>query len=68
MNKFMKIVIVASLTSYVAAAVVQTDSSWMSPELGVIQKVYDDCHDKDDFTGCLKGKALTALSRAVEQV
>uniref|UniRef100_A0A182KF03 Uncharacterized protein n=1 Tax=Anopheles christyi TaxID=43041 RepID=A0A182KF03_9DIPT len=35
-------------------------------ELGVLQKVYDDCQDKQDFTGCLKGKALTAISRAID--
>ncbi|XP_058119787.1 uncharacterized protein LOC131281820 [Anopheles ziemanni] len=35
-------------------------------ELSVLQKVYDDCQDKQDFTGCLKGKALTAMSRAID--
>ncbi|XP_035908019.1 uncharacterized protein LOC118510380 [Anopheles stephensi] len=35
-------------------------------ELSVLQKVYDDCQDKQDFTGCLKGKALTAISRAID--
>ena len=39
-----------------------------SKELNVIKKIYDDCESKDDFTDCLKGKALTAISRAVEQV
>lgn len=44
------------------------DNSWLGPEWGVIQKVYDDCHVTDDFTGCLKGRALVALNRAVDQV
>lgn len=43
-------------------------SSWLGPEFGVLQKVYDDCHNKNDFTGCLKGKALVALTKAVDQV
>lgn len=37
-------------------------------EFNVIQKVYDDCQENEDFGGCLKGKALTAISRAVDQV
>jgi hypothetical protein len=40
-----------------------TDSSW-----NIVQKVYDDCSEKNDFVGCLKGKAMTALSRALDQV
>lgn len=39
------------------------DSSW-----NIVQKVYDDCSEKNDFVGCLKGKAMTALSRALDQV
>lgn len=39
------------------------DNSW-----NVVQKVYDDCSEKNDFVGCLKGKALTAISRALDQV
>lgn len=41
---------------------------WFGPEFSVLQKVYDDCIDKNDFTGCLKGKALVALTKAVDQV
>ncbi|XP_068621562.1 uncharacterized protein Osi21 [Battus philenor] len=40
---------------------------WQSPELAILQKVYDDCSAQNHLTICLKGKALTALSRAVEQ-
>lgn len=45
-----------------------TASSWFGPEFGVLQKVYDDCQNKNDFTGCLKGKALVALTKAASQV
>lgn len=41
---------------------------WFGPEFGVLQKVYDDCQNKNDFTGCLKGKALVALTKAASQV
>ncbi|KXJ82139.1 uncharacterized protein LOC109622622 [Aedes albopictus] len=44
----------------------KNENSWFTGELSVLQKVYDDCQDKQDFTGCLKGKALTAISRAVD--
>ncbi|XP_055602772.1 uncharacterized protein LOC129751352 [Uranotaenia lowii] len=44
----------------------QSSTSWFGGELSVLQKVYDDCQDKQDFTGCLKGKALTAISRAID--
>lgn len=44
------------------------DSFQMGNEFSVLQKVYDDCHNNDDFTGCLKGKALNAIVRAVDQV
>lgn len=43
-------------------------SWWPSAEFAVLQKVYDDCSMKRELTSCLKGKALTALTRAVEQV
>ncbi|XP_063697532.1 uncharacterized protein LOC134828482 [Culicoides brevitarsis] len=39
----------------------------ISPEFAVIQKVYDDCQDTEDFVKCLKGKALHGISRAIEQ-
>lgn len=75
MNPLVKIVAIASIASLAAAAAVQSEqpntaragSEW-SAEFGVLQKVYEDCQDKHDFTGCLKGKALTALTRAIEQV
>ncbi|XP_058460334.1 uncharacterized protein LOC131435996 [Malaya genurostris] len=44
----------------------KNENSWFTGELSVLQKVYDDCQDKQDFTGCLKGKALTAISRAID--
>ncbi|GBP27388.1 hypothetical protein EVAR_18865_1 [Eumeta japonica] len=44
------------------------DSSWWpSAELAILQKVYDDCSAQGKLTMCLKSKALTALTRAVEQ-
>ncbi|XP_026325204.1 uncharacterized protein LOC113234147 isoform X1 [Hyposmocoma kahamanoa] len=43
------------------------DSWWPSAEFAVLQKVYDDCSSQKHLTMCLKGKALTALTRAVEQ-
>lgn len=43
-------------------------SWWQSPEFTMLQKVYDDCSAHKHLTTCLKGKALTALTRAVEQV
>lgn len=46
----------------------QQPSGWFGGELSVVQKVYEDCQDKQDFTGCLKGKALTAMSRAIDMV
>lgn len=59
------VVFVAIITSIVSAS---QEESWFGPEFSVLQKVYDDCLDKDDFTGCLKGRALTALNKAINQV
>lgn len=56
----------AVLSASVAKKASDVDS--IGKEFGVLQKVYDDCQDKEDFGGCLKGKALTAISRAVDQV
>lgn len=60
------VVFVAILTSIVSAA--SAEESWFGAEFSVLQKVYDDCLDKDDFTGCLKGRALVALNKAISQV
>lgn len=60
------IVFVAIITSIVSAK--EETDSWFGPEFSVLQKVYDDCLDKDDFTSCLKGRALNALSKAINQV
>lgn len=45
-----------------------SEAELMGNEFSVLQKVYDDCQEKEDFGGCLKGKALTAIARAVDQV
>ncbi|XP_055682239.1 uncharacterized protein LOC129789445 [Lutzomyia longipalpis] len=58
------LVFVALITSIVSAS---SESSWLGPEFGILQRVYDDCQDKNDIVGCLKGKALTAISKAVDQ-
>ncbi|XP_038222183.1 uncharacterized protein LOC119839825 isoform X1 [Zerene cesonia] len=42
-------------------------SWWPTAEFAVLQKVYDDCSAQKHLTTCLKGKALNALTRAVEQ-
>lgn len=60
------VVFVAIITSIVSASA--TEESWFGPEFSVLQKVYDDCLEKDDFTGCLKGRALGALNKAISQV
>lgn len=59
------LVLVSLITSIVTAS---EESSWFGSEFSVLQKLYDDCQDKNDFSGCLKGKALTALSRADDKV
>ncbi|XP_021184069.2 uncharacterized protein Osi21 isoform X1 [Helicoverpa armigera] len=44
------------------------DSSWWwTGEFSVLQKLYDDCSAQKHMSMCLKGKALMALTRAVEQ-
>lgn len=45
-----------------------SDVDQMGKEFSVLQRVYDDCQENEDFGGCLKGKALTAIARAVDQV
>lgn len=63
------VVLLASLVVTCYAAVPEDVSTgWFGPEFGVLQKVYDDCQNKNDFTGCLKGKALVALTKAADQV
>lgn len=44
------------------------ESWWPSAEFSILQKVYDDCSSQKHMSMCLKGKALSALTRAVEQV
>lgn len=47
------------------------DEGWLSwlptAEMRVVGKVWDDCAERDDMTGCLKGKALTFLDRAARK-
>ncbi|KAG4073477.1 hypothetical protein HA402_000701 [Bradysia odoriphaga] len=59
------LVLIAIVTCVTASA--DSGSSWLGPDFVVLQRVYDDCYDNDDFTGCLKGKALVALNKAVDQ-
>lgn len=59
------LVLVSLITSIVTAS---EENSWFGSEFSVLQKLYDDCQDKNDFSGCLKGKAITALSRADDKV
>lgn len=44
-----------------------TPASWFGPEFGVVRKVYRDCSENNDFIGCLKQRALNAITKAVEQ-
>jgi hypothetical protein len=59
---------VAGAVMGASVATKTTEAELMGKEFSVLQKVYDDCQEKEDFGGCLKGKALTAISRAVDQV
>uniref|UniRef100_A0A336MM74 CSON014190 protein n=1 Tax=Culicoides sonorensis TaxID=179676 RepID=A0A336MM74_CULSO len=77
MNQYFKFLMIGYVAIVVQGAAVNiqpsTESSQgksisdISPEFGLIQKVYDDCQGTDDFVTCLKGKALNGLSRAIEQ-
>lgn len=45
-----------------------TDWSFgLGPEMSLVRRVYDECQDTNDFIGCLKQKALHALTRALDQ-
>ncbi|ETN67815.1 osiris 21 [Anopheles darlingi] len=44
----------------------RSGSSWFGGEICVLQKVYDDCQASGDFSECLKQKALTSISRAID--
>ena len=66
-----EILLVLTVSTAVFAASVPkraNDEDQSGKEFTILQKVYDDCESKPDFTDCLKGKALTAISRAVDQV
>lgn len=68
-NVLVSLIVFATLSATSCASLTEDlTSSWLGPEFGVLQKVYDDCQNKNDFTGCLKGKALVALTKAVDQV
>ncbi len=60
------LVLIAIVTCTTASE--ESTGSWLGPDFVVLQRVYDDCYDSNDFTGCLKGKALVALNKAVDQV
>jgi len=62
------VILAVSSAVFGASVSKKSDENQVGKDLSIIQKVYDDCENKEDFTGCLKGKALTAISRAVEQV
>lgn len=64
---FVKCLVLVAIVTCVSASE-SSGTSWLGSEFVVLQKVYDDCYDNDDFTGCLKGKALVALTKAVDQV
>lgn len=62
-------IVIATFVATACASITdEITSGWFGPEFGVLQKVYDDCQSLNDFTGCLKGKALVALTKAVDQV
>lgn len=65
---FVEILVLVAIVTCVHTASDGSTSSWLGPDFVVLQKVYDDCYDSNDFTGCLKGKALVALNKAVDQV
>lgn len=44
-----------------------TANSWLGPEFSIVRKVYKDCSENNDFIGCLKQRALNAITKAVEQ-
>lgn len=62
------VVLIAIIVTCVTASDGSGSTSWLGSDFVVLQKVYDDCYDSNDFTGCLKGKALVALNKAVDQV
>jgi hypothetical protein len=51
-----------------AIATKESETSSLGSEFSVLLKVYDDCQETKDFTGCLKHKALTAITRAMDMV
>lgn len=65
---FVEVLVLIAIATCVHSASDGSSSSWLGPDFVVLQKVYDDCYDSNDFTGCLKGKALVALNKAVDQV
>ncbi|XP_050093832.1 uncharacterized protein LOC126576567 [Anopheles aquasalis] len=65
------LLVVALATSALAAASGgcswrSSASSWFGGEICVLQKVYDDCQASGDFSECLKQKALSSISRAID--
>lgn len=62
------VVVTVALAAVASPVSAYSESNWFGSELNVIQKVYDDCQNKNDIVGCLKGKALAAINKASEQV
>lgn len=56
------------LLSVICSIVAVNEKSWFGPEFTILRRVYTECQVKDDFTGCLKQKALAVVSRAINQV
>ncbi|CRL01248.1 CLUMA_CG014345, isoform A [Clunio marinus] len=72
MNSKVFVIVLVTLSissSVLSASLAKTpsDVDQVGKEFNVLQKVYDDCQDKEDFGGCLKTKASTAIERAVDQ-
>ncbi|XP_055538866.1 uncharacterized protein LOC129726181 [Wyeomyia smithii] len=68
-SMILKLLLVATLVSSALSASCSwraAGSNWFGGEICIVQKVYDDCQEKSDFTECLKQKALTSLSRAID--
>jgi hypothetical protein len=63
-----EILVLFAISGAVLCASVSKNSADITSEINVLSKVYDECEAKEDFGGCLKAKAATAISRATEQV
>lgn len=64
----MQVLVLFGVVGVVLSASVAKNSVDMSSNLNVLSKVYDECESREDFGACMKAKAATAISRAVDQV